>query len=151
MHFGAFFGMSKNFQQMFMDLFYTVYSKLRSIRMDPRYTPTFGQGNRFTFRERHTHRHDILESLLVIGTDGLVAILGFRFLFALFDANPANAIASLINSATRPFVTPFYSLFSYDHPSVGAVRFEGYTLIAMAVYGLAGAAILRLVSVTRYS
>lgn len=119
--------------------------------MDPRYTPTIDQDDHFTFRERHAHRHNMLESLMFIATNGLVAALGFRFIFALFDANPANAIASFVYGLTAPFVAPFYSLFSYDHPSVGTVRFEGYTLIAMAAYGLIGAGLVRLVSVTRYS
>jgi hypothetical protein len=119
--------------------------------MDPRFAPTFDQDDRFSHRERYGHRHDVLERIVLIATNGLVAALGFRFIFALLDANPANGFASFIYGLTAPFVTPFYSLFSYDHPSVGAVRFEGYTLIAMAVYGLLGAGLVRLVSVTRYS
>lgn len=119
--------------------------------MDPQYAPNSMRDNDFTFRERHAHRRDVTESLTVIVANGLVAALGFRFVFALFDANPANAIASFVYGFTAPFVAPFYSLFSYDHPSVGSVRFEGYTLIAMAFYGLLGAGLVRLVSATRYS
>jgi hypothetical protein len=119
--------------------------------MDPRYAPTFDQDDHFTYRERHTHRHDVLERITLIATNGLVAALGFRFIFALLDANLANGFASFIYAFTTPFVTPFYSLFSYDHPTSGAVQFQGYTLIAMAVYGLLGAGLVRLISVTRYS
>ena len=119
--------------------------------MDPRYTPSYDQEDRFTYRERHAHRHDVLERLILVAGNGLVAALGFRFIFALLDANPANGFASFVNGLTTPFVMPFYSLFNYDHPSVGPVRFEGYTLIAMAVYGLLGAGLVRLISVTRYS
>lgn len=118
--------------------------------MDPRYIPTFDQDDHFSYRERHTHRHDVLERLILVVSNGLVAALGFRFVFALLDANPANGFASFINGLTTLFVAPFYSLFTYDHPAVGAVRFEGYTLIAMAVYGLLGAGLVRLISVTRY-
>jgi hypothetical protein len=119
--------------------------------MDSRYTPSLDQNDQFTYRERHAHRHDVLERLLLVVSNGLIAALGFRFVFALLDANPANGFASFINWVTTPFVVPFYSLFSYDHPSVGPVRFEGYTLIAMAAYGLLGAGLVRLISVTRYS
>jgi hypothetical protein len=119
--------------------------------MDPQYALTFNQDDQFSYRERHAHKHDVLERLILISSNGLVAVLSFRFVFALLDANPGNWFANFINGMTTPFVTPFYSLFSYDHPSVGMVRFEGYTLIAMAVYGLMGAGIVRLISVTRYS
>ena len=119
--------------------------------MNPQAAPLFDPDDRYSHRERYAHRHDVLERLILVATDGLVAVLGFRFLFALLDANPANGFASFIYTCSAPFVSPFYSLFGYDHPSIGPVRFEGYTLIAMLAYGLLGAGLVRLVSVTRYS
>ena len=69
--------------------------------MDPQYAPNSMRDNDFTFRERHAHRRDVTESLTVIVANGLVAALGFRFVFALFDANPANAIASFVKVLPR--------------------------------------------------
>jgi hypothetical protein len=77
--------------------------------------------------------------------------LGFRFVLALLGANPANPFATFIYGFTAPFVMPFYNLFSYDHPSLGVASFEGYTLIAMAVYGLATGMLARLATLTRYN
>ena len=37
-----------------------------------------------------------------------------------------------------------------DHASLGAVSFQGYTLVAMAGYSLLTAGIAKLVSITRY-
>lgn len=84
--------------------------------MDSRYVPTLNQDDYFTFRERHMHRHDLAENLVFIAANGLVAALGFCFIFALFDANLANTIASFVYGLTTPFIAPFYSLFNYDHP-----------------------------------
>jgi hypothetical protein len=119
--------------------------------MNPQHMQMYDSNEQFSYRERHAHRHDVLERLILIASNGLVAILGLRFVFALLDANPSNGFAAFVYGLSTPFVTPFYSLFSYDHPAIGAVRFEGYTLIAIAVYGLLGAGLVRLISVTRYS
>jgi len=73
-----------------------------------------------------------------------------RFAFALLDANATNGIVSFVNGFTEPFVTPFYGLFNYDHASIGAVSFQGYTLVAMLGYGILTAILARLVTVTRY-
>jgi len=109
-----------------------------------------GQNDTFSYRERHTHRHDIIERILWVASSFLLAMLAFRFAFALLGANPTNGFASFVYSFTAPFTAPFYNLFSYDHPSLGISTFEGYTLVAMAVYGLATSALIRIASITRH-
>jgi hypothetical protein len=120
--------------------------------MDLRSLPSNYGAHQDTFspRERHTHRHDVLERIVwTIGTT-LIALLAFRFIFALLGANPANGFASFVYGFTAPLVAPFYSLYSYDHPSLGVSVFEGCTLITICVYGLVTAGVTRLVSITRY-
>lgn len=78
----------------------------------------------------------------------LEVLLAFRFVLALLGANPANAFAHFIDAITLPFVAPFYSLFGYSATAAGP-RLEGYTLVTMAVYGLAGWGVIKLVTITR--
>ncbi|HSX36419.1 MAG TPA: hypothetical protein VLH84_05810 [Patescibacteria group bacterium] len=79
--------------------------------------------------------------------DGIITvILGARFVLALLGANPANAFANFVYSISRPFVAPFFSLFSY-RLEYGVSRFELYTLVAMAVYALVAYAITRLITI----
>jgi hypothetical protein len=106
--------------------------------------------DRFTYREQHAHRHDVMQRIIEITGSILVALLGFRFIFALLGANPLNGFASFIYSFTAPFTAPFYNLFSYDHPTLGIATFEGYTLVAMGAYALLSEILVRLISVTRY-
>lgn len=70
---------------------------------------------------------------LIIGF--IIAVLGLRFVFRLFAANPNNPIANFVYEVSQPFVTPFFGLFRYQ-PELGAGRFEFETLIAIVVYGL---------------
>jgi hypothetical protein len=109
-----------------------------------------GQADNFTYPERHAHRHDVIERLITSAGSFLMALLGLRFVFALLGANPANGFANFIYSFTNPFTAPFFNLFSYDHASLGVATFEGYTLVAMAVYGLVITGLVRLVAITRY-
>jgi YggT family protein len=115
--------------------------------------PSYNFGDRedgFTYREKHTHRHDVLERVIWVAGSFLVTLLAFRFIFSLLGANPENGFASFIYGFTAPFVSPFYDLFNYDHPTLGTSTFEGYTLIAMAVYMLGAAGLARLATITRY-
>jgi len=118
--------------------------------MDPRSLQNPQLSDNFTYREKHTHRHDVLERVVRAAGSALVTLLGTRFVFSLLGANPANGFASFIYNFTAPFTMPFYNLFSYDHPSLGTATFEGYTLVAMAVYGLGALGLGRLVTITRY-
>lgn len=113
-------------------------------------TQNNNQNDMFSYRERYAHRHDVAERLIE-GAGGILnSLLAIRFVFSLLGANPDNGFASFIYNFTAPFIAPFYNLFSYDHPSLGVSTFEGYTLVAIAVYGLATIGLARLVSVTRY-
>jgi hypothetical protein len=101
-------------------------------------------------RERYNHTHDALQrSVLLIGSS-ITTLLALRFGLALLDANQTNAIVSFINSVTTPFVTPFFGLFNYDHASIGAISFQGYTLVAILAYSLITGGLAKLVSITRY-
>lgn len=112
---------------------------------------TGGSQNAFSFRERHAHRHDVIERIVISAGGVLMSLLGLRFAFALLGANPANGFANFVYTFTAPFVSPFYNLFSYDHPTVGVSTFQGYTLVAMAVYALVASVLAKVVSITRYS
>jgi YggT family protein len=101
-------------------------------------------------RQRYDHKYDVLERAIVLAGGALTTLLGIRFVFALLAANARNGFASFVYSITEPFVTPFYGLFNYDHASVGAVNFQGYTLVAMLACSLLTAALARLVTITRY-
>lgn len=76
----------------------------------------------------------------------LLALLAIRFLLSLFGANRGNGFADFIYNVTHPFVSPFFGLFNYTE-QFGRSRFEYETLIAMVVYGLVIALLVRLVMV----
>lgn len=78
----------------------------------------------------------------------ILAILAIRFVFVLLGANPANGIANFVYDVSHPLVSPFFSLFNYNFVN-GTSRFEGYTLVAMLIYGLIGYAIARLLTIGR--
>jgi hypothetical protein len=75
----------------------------------------------------------------------LEALLGLRFLLALFGANPRNEFAALVYGVTGPFVLPFRTLF--PTPAAQGSVFEFYTLIAMAVSFLLWWGIVRFVEI----
>lgn len=74
------------------------------------------------------------------------ALLAFRFVFLLLGANSAAGFVDFIYRLTDPLVAPFYGIF----PEVSTrglsqqATFDPATLVAMAVYGLVGWAIVRL-------
>lgn len=73
-------------------------------------------------------------------------VLGLRFLFKLFGANPEAGFASFIYTVTDPLMAPFRGLFRSTSEQ-GAV-FEWSVLIAMAVYALVAWAIIRLIEIS---
>lgn len=101
-------------------------------------------------RERYNHAHDAIARTILLAGSALTTLLALRFTFALLDASTTNAIVSFVNSLTTPFVMPFYGLFHFDHAAVGAVSFEGYTLVAILAYSLLTAGLARLTTITRY-
>lgn len=95
------------------------------------------------------HNRDVVERVIwfIVGT--LMTLLGLRFVLSLLGANTANQFADFIYSLSRPFVAPFFSLFSYDGYVYGQSRFEVYTLVAMLVYSLLGWGITKLVTLNK--
>lgn len=100
-------------------------------------------------QERHLYQYAVIERLVTTVGSFLVAILIVRFVLALLGANPQNGFASFVYSFTAPLVSPFYNLFSYDHPSLGIASFEGYTLVAAAIYGLVTTSLTRIAAIGR--
>jgi hypothetical protein len=74
--------------------------------------------------------------------EGLIAL---RFVLRLIGANPQNAFANLVYSASAWFAGPFFTLIA--NPSAGRVVFEISSLIAIAVYALVGWAIVRILGI----
>lgn len=72
----------------------------------------------------------------------LEALLAFRFVLKLLDANPAAGFTSFIYTLSSPFVAPFLAVFPSTH--VQGSIFEWTTLLAMLVYWLIATAIVRL-------
>ncbi len=93
------------------------------------------------------HRHEMIERGVLFVGSVLSSLLLLRFVLALLAANPSNGFASFVYGFTQPFVAPFYNLFSYDHATVGVSDFQGYTLVALGVYSLAVAGIVRLLAI----
>lgn len=94
----------------------------------------------------HEHEKTVAARLVWYVAGILIALLAFRFAFALLGANTGNAFANFIYTTSHPFVAPFFGLFSYNF-RYGVSRFEIYTLIAIAVYALIAFAISRLITI----
>ena len=78
----------------------------------------------------------------------ILVILTFRFLLALFGANPGNGFTQFIFELSRPLVEPFFGLFRYE-PDYGVGRFEIFTLVAMGVYTVIAWGIVALIRLPR--
>jgi YggT family protein len=78
---------------------------------------------------------------------GLITLLvGTRFLLLLFAANPANDFVDFIYDISHPFVEPFEGIFDnevFDEDNV----IEWASLIAMVVWSVVGAIVVRLMYV----
>lgn len=95
------------------------------------------------------HRINIAERVVWFMAGIIEAILAIRFVLVLLGANAANAFADFIYSVSRVFISPFFSLFSYDDYVNGVSRVESYTIVAMIVYLLIAAGVAKLVTLTR--
>lgn len=73
----------------------------------------------------------------------LEAFLAFRVVLKVLAANPSAGFTSFIYGFTRPFVTPFISVFNVSKVTQGSVM-EWTTILAMLVYYLIAWAIIRL-------
>ena len=72
----------------------------------------------------------------------LEALLAFRLVLKLLGANSAAPFTSLIYQITQVFVAPFFNVFNTTRVE-GSV-FEWATVLAMIVYWLIAAAIIKL-------
>ncbi|HEX8390234.1 MAG TPA: hypothetical protein VF597_02350 [Candidatus Saccharimonadales bacterium] len=78
-------------------------------------------------------------------TGVIVTLLGLRVLLLLLGANETNGFVSFIYGLSGIFAAPFFGMFSYQ-PTYGVSTFEVSSLVAMAIYGLVGAGIARLLT-----
>jgi uncharacterized protein YggT (Ycf19 family) len=80
---------------------------------------------------------------------GIIEVLvGLRFVFRLFGANPDNAIVNAVYNWSTPFVAPFAGIFgqSATVTNTGLTTtgvFDWTALIALVVYGLIAAVLAR--------
>jgi uncharacterized protein YggT (Ycf19 family) len=95
------------------------------------------------------HRQNVAARIIWYIAGVLLVLLAFRFLLSLLGANTSNWFANFIYSTSHPFVSPFFSLFSYNNYSYGVSRFEVYTLVAMLVYTVIAWGLARLVTLNR--
>jgi hypothetical protein len=70
-------------------------------------------------------------------------LLAFRFILKLLGANPEAGFSSFIYGITYVFATPFLAVFQNNTIIPGSV-FEWTTLLAMAVYWVIAAGIIKL-------
>jgi uncharacterized protein YggT (Ycf19 family) len=87
---------------------------------------------------------------LVSGLVGFVfgaiaALVAFRFVFRLLDANADNSIVSWVYNTSEPLVSPFFGIFNNDINVLNGI-FEFETLLALAVYAVVGFLVTRLFS-----
>ncbi len=100
-----------------------------------------GPANRF-------YALDIVDRIIWFVIGVILILLFFRFLLALFGANPANGFADFIYSTSHPLVAPFFGLFNYNF-RYGISSFEIYTLVAMLVYLVVGWLVSLLINIGR--
>ena len=83
-----------------------------------------------------------VEKLVYAVTAIIFGLLGVRFIFMVVGADRGNALADFIFSFSRPFVEPFFALFSHGTwVQLNGPRFEFETLRAMGVYVMLAALI----------
>ena len=75
-----------------------------------------------------------ITQLVVLAFGVLEGLIGFRILFKLIDANPANPFAHFTYRLTDLFLKPFATLLV--NPAVSGVVLEITSMIAMLFYGL---------------
>lgn len=82
---------------------------------------------------------------------GLIdAVLGFRFIFEVFGANPYSGFAQFIYSISYPFMQPFRSLFGVTNVA-NYSYFDWSVLIAIVVYLLIGYGLVQLLRIVNPS
>ena len=79
----------------------------------------------------------------------IVTALLLRFVFLLLGANPLNGFVDFIYDFTGPFVAPFRGIFGTTIATSGQHILEWATLVAIAVYSIAAALIVQLITPRR--
>ncbi len=90
----------------------------------------------------------VLRNIVTLVGAIITGMLALRFVLSLLGVNRGNPLASFVYDVTRPLVQPFFGLFNYQ-PQIGVARFEFETLIAILVYGLLFALVVRLIYIDR--
>lgn len=111
-------------------------------------TESYWEQARRKFKKTDQKGSGLIGTIVSLLAGLLLTILALRLVFRLLGANPANGLVDWVYSASRPFVEPFYGIFSNDI-TVTTGRFEIETLIALIVYGVIASLIIRLVLVPR--
>lgn len=80
----------------------------------------------------------------VVGT--IVTLVAIRFILLALGAGQGSPFVQLIYGVTLLFVAPFFGIFG--EPTVGASVIEWASLVAIAIYGLIGYGLNRLVDIS---
>ena len=83
----------------------------------------------------HSGTLTITAQVIWVATGLIIELLTVRFMIAFLGANPDNTFFGWLYSASQPFIQPFANLIG-DLTQIGPNRFEAYTLLAIAFYGL---------------
>lgn len=97
----------------------------------------------------NTHIDESMTRRILIVVFGIIeALLGFRFIFKLAGANPANALIKILYDVTNVFVGVFASIFTpATNEGLETVSvIEPGTIIAMIVFALIALAISKLMA-----
>lgn len=83
----------------------------------------------------------MIGSLIYIIGGFIEVLLGLRFVFHLFGANPASQLVSWVYNWSAPFVAPFNNIFGTNATATGTGTvttgyFDWAALIALVVIGL---------------
>jgi YggT family protein len=93
--------------------------------------------------EDATLARSVPERVVYFLTATIFSILALRLLLLVLGANAANGFVNLVYAVTNPLVAPFRGIFALP-ADTGVGFFDWATLIAMAVYGLAGYLVMTL-------
>lgn len=80
---------------------------------------------------------------LILGI--IVALIGFRILFDLFNVSQTSGIVSWVYSTSEPLIRPFYGIFD-GTVAAASGGFNFAALIALVVYGVVGGIIASFIS-----
>ncbi|HXH26768.1 MAG TPA: hypothetical protein VNG90_02650 [Candidatus Acidoferrum sp.] len=78
----------------------------------------------------------------------LELVVGLRFVFRLFGADPGVQFVGWVYNISQPLITPFTGILGNPAivPGAGHGVFEPSTLVALAVYAAVGGVLLQLFS-----